>query len=147
MEALNPIEKKIEQAKTQVSYYERALGHDIDELRHWWQSKSQMLERIRRFFTDVLLKRRTLVIIGAAVVGFLIIRALLPGRRRRHHAMADGAAVVVQQEPARPSFLGGLLRSALKAFVLHYARKLLMQYLDQQMQPQAAPSSKSSTAA
>lgn len=133
MESINPIEKKIEQAKTQVNYYEQALGTDIDQLKHWWEDKIAVLQRVKRFFTEVLLKRRTLIIIGSAVAVFLIVRALLPGRRRRRAAMQDGSTIVVQQEARQPSFLGSLLRTALKTFLLSYARKVLMQYIDSQM--------------
>ncbi len=78
----------------------------------------------RRLASD----RRTYLIAGGIIIGYLVLRAVLGRSERRAPAAGSRRVPVVVNKPR--SLLYELFVMAVQTFVLHYARKLLKDYLD-----------------
>jgi hypothetical protein len=134
----NSLQETINLLKTRLEGAEQKIIHNIEDLgalstnmRKTWQRTSALA---RRLASD----RRTYLIAGGIVIGFLVLRALLG--RSESRPQSNRRMPVVVSKPR--SLLYELFVMAVQTFVLHYARKLLKDYLDNRSSstsPPAAP--------
>ncbi len=98
----------------------KSLSDMTDANTLWQKAKDGAL----RVFSD----RRTYYIAGGVVVSYFVLRALLSrGRHAAHDGDNPNMPVVVRPEP---SLLHRVLMTAIQTFVLHYTRKLLVDFLE-----------------
>lgn len=126
---------------------ERGLQHDLDQLaasatpsawlgRNLRQGLDQGLSWARRWGSRLLAEPNYLLVLGGVVAGAVLIGWALTGRDDDDERPATGLIV----RRARSSFFGRLLSTALQTFVLFYARKLLMEYLNKDAPAKASAS-------
>lgn len=128
-----PLAKKIHLIRTQMNHYEQEVKQDFDHLKDYLDPK-YLWDQTKHFAQTQLTKPSVLLTIGGVVVGIWLISSLF-GDDNETKAVKRAAAkgvhtngkVVLREQP---SFLGSLVRAAMQTFILHYARKLLLKYLE-----------------
>jgi hypothetical protein len=119
------LNERLTQAKMRIDTFERNLQRELNQLavlaRH-----SQSLATVREVFWRLISNRNLMLALGGGVVSIWLLSRLLGGASRKKK-MTNG--LVVRQAPG---FWSQLLSRAVQMFVLHYTRKLLLDYLEQQ---------------
>jgi vacuolar-type H+-ATPase subunit E/Vma4 len=122
------LSNRLSELKTEVDRVEQDLARDIHTISQMTEP-SRMLERIKEGAVRLLSQKRTLYIVGGIVVGFLVVRALFSSSSKAVERYDPKTGVVIRQSRGN-SLVVQLLKMAVQTFVLHYARKLLVEYMD-----------------
>ena len=108
--------------------YQKEIKTDLGTIKDWFDFEKYR-EPLRKFIQEVVLQRKVLLVLGALSFSFWMVSLLIANRRRKK-LLASGASVVVNEQ--KTSFIGELIRTAIRTFVLYYARKLLLDFLNQE---------------
>lgn len=122
-ETINMLKNRIEGTEKKISRNLEDLGAASEKLK---VSLGRTTQLARRVLTD----RRTYFIAGGIVVGYMALRMFMGRNEGRAVSVGPKRAVVVAGR--QRSLLHELLIVAIQTFVLHYARKLLKDYLEKQ---------------
>lgn len=96
-----------------------------------------LLERAKELLQKVIQNKKALLIIGAATATFIVIKLLLgSGSRTRKNA----EIAVVRER--RPSWISSLIWASLRSFLLYYAQKKLIEYLNEKKGKLQTPENK-----
>jgi hypothetical protein len=118
------LNERLTQAKMRIDTFERNLQRELNQLAVL-ASHSQSLATVRDVFWRLVSNRNLMLALGGGVVVVWLLSRLFRGSSHRK-SMAGG--VVVRRAPG---FWSQLLSRAVQLFVLHYTRKLLLDYLEQ----------------
>lgn len=129
------LEEKLKTIKTEVERYEKAIQKDMNYFVEMTDT-TRWGDRIKETFTRLAHDKRAIFAVLGMAISVILVRELLHTRARRRNAreeMDESYAPVPMR--TRNSFLMDLVIMAMRAFALHYARKLLIQYLEQTDSP------------
>ncbi|MCS7073341.1 MAG: hypothetical protein NZ108_02630 [Bacteroidia bacterium] len=115
--------------------YQKEIKTGLSNLKDWFDWEKYR-EPLRKFIQEVIMQRKVLLILGALSFSFWVISLLIANRRRKK-LLASGASIVVNEQ--KTSFISELIRTAVRTFILYYARKLLLDFLNQENKRSARP--------
>jgi uncharacterized BrkB/YihY/UPF0761 family membrane protein len=118
------LNERLTQAKMRIDTFERNLQRELNQLAVL-ASHSQSLATVRDVFWRLVSNRNLMLALGGGVVVVWLVSRLFRGSSRRKSMAND---VVVRRVPG---FWSQLLSRAVQMFLLHYTRKLLLDYLEQ----------------
>lgn len=129
MQVPNNLESKIHLLKKQVKQYEQSLQQDMNHFIEMADT-SKLADRARETFTRLTKDKRTLFALLGVAVSLIIVRELLYANRPRRRTSVSNPNAVVSASRRKSSFLMEMVIMAMRTFALHYARKILIEYLE-----------------
>lgn len=143
---------KMQQLKNRSQYYERRITDKLQELKEWADPKA-VWEKVRSGAVTVASDRRTIYVALGVTLSFFLVRALLSRRRQKrmlssdvNEMMGNTSFEVPNYNPnavsggkRNQSLLYELTIMAIQTFLLHYARKMLIKFLEGRDNKKAEP--------
>ena len=136
MDAKQLFDEKMQQIKNKSDYYEKRISDKIRELKEW-ANPDTIWPRLKDNTIKIATDKRTIYVAVGIAISFLIIKALI-SRRRGQAILAPASKTTNPNAPFRAGKIGGKGHSliyemtimAIQTFLLHYARKILLQFLE-----------------
>lgn len=141
MEAKKMFDDKMQQLKNRSQYYEKRIGDKLHELKEW-ADPGAIWGKIKSGATSVATDRRTVYVVLGIVVSFFVVKALMGRRRSRQMLLSDSGvlssesfdisdrAPIIRGRKENRSLLYEMVIMAVQTFLLHYARKMLINFLE-----------------
>lgn len=147
MEAKRLFDEKMQQIKNKSEIYEKRISDKLKELKEW-ANPDTILPRIKENTIKIISDKRTIYIALGIALSFLIVKALISRRRTRKMLIAPSSSSGSGKMPFKAfrkirgggqSLLYEMAIMAIQTFLLHYARKILIQFLEGKNKPQTLP--------
>jgi len=116
--------------KKQIQGTEKKIGNNLDRLNHLADKAKNVWDQTSQLARKLGSDRRTYFIAGGVVLGFILLRIFVgKGEKPNMQRFSKYVPVAITQKRS----LGyELFQTIIQTFVLHYARKLLTEFLEKQ---------------
>jgi hypothetical protein len=145
MEAKRLFDEKMQQIKNKSEIYEKRISDKLRELKEW-ANPDTILPRLKENTIKIISDKRTIYIAIGIALSFLIVKALISRRRNRKMLLPSSSGSTKVPFKAFRKLRGGgqsllyeMAIMAIQTFLLHYARKILLQFLEGKNKPQNLP--------
>jgi|GEM_PF-4916891 len=145
MEAKRLFDEKMQQIKNKSEIYEKRISDKLKELKEW-ANPDTILPRLKENTIKIISDKRTIYIALGIALSFLLVKALISRRRSRKMLLPSASSSIKVPFKAFRKLRGGgqsllyeMAIMAIQTFLLHYARKILLQFLEGKNKPQNLP--------